>query len=135
MIRPRVYTQVFTFGAMLFLSMVFVLSLTRSTPVAMVTLFVAGLGLAGFSAMQSTILLAGSASELRSRVMGVLVVCIGTAPLGVLSVGWMAERFGVALALSISSGCGLLCLGMLCVWRPRLVRAFGVSLTEAPANK
>ena len=129
-IRPRMYTQVFSFGAVTFLLMVLILSMTQSMLVAMLTLFVAGLGLAGFAAMQSTILLAGSANELRSRVMGVLAVCIGTGPIGILIVGWLAERLGAPMALSVTSSCGLLCAVVLCLVRPRLFRAFGVPLSD-----
>jgi len=125
-IRPRAYARVLSCGAMVFFLMVLLLSMTRSMAVAMMTLFVAGLGLAGFSAMQSTILLAGSASELRSRVMGVLVVCIGTGPIGILIVGLLAERYGAPLALSITAGCGLVSLAALCVRRPWLVRSYAV---------
>jgi MFS family permease len=98
--------------------------------VAMLTLFAAGFGLAGFGTMQSTILLAASASELRSRVMGVLAVCIGTGPIGVLVVGWLAERLGAPLALSISSSIGLVCLAILYVLRPCLVQIFAVNFNK-----
>lgn len=134
-IRPRAYTQVFTFGAIVFLTMVLILSRAESMLLAMATLFVAGFGLAGFASMQSTILLAGSERELRSRVMGVLAVCIGTGPLGILLVGWLAERFGAPLALSMTSTCGLFMTLVLCIRRPRLVRAFGVNLTDSFAVK
>lgn len=112
----------------MFFVMILLLSVTQSMPIAMATLFIAGLGLAGFGTMQSTILLRASARELRSRVMGVLAVCIGTGPLGVLIVGWLAQRFGASLALSMTSSFGLLCLVLLCVMRPRLVRSFGSDL-------
>lgn len=127
-VRPHMYTQVFSFGAIMFFVMILLLSVTQSMPIAMATLFIAGLGLAGFGTMQSTILLRASARELRSRVMGVLAVCIGTGPLGVLIVGWLAQRFGASLALSMTSSFGLLCLVLLCVMRPRLVRSFGSDL-------
>lgn len=125
----------FTFGAIVFLTMVLILSRTESMLLAMATLFVAGFGLAGFASMQSTILLAGSERELRSRVLGVLAVCIGTGPLGILLVGWLAERFGAPLALSMTSSCGLFMTLVLCIRRPRLVRAFGVNLTDSSAVK
>jgi MFS family permease len=129
-IRPRAYLQVFSVGALVFFLMVLILSVTKSLPVAMLTLFAAGFGLAGFGTMQSTILLAASASELRSRVMGVLAVCIGTGPIGVLVVGWLAERLGAPLALSISSSIGLVCLAILYVLRPCLVQIFAVNFNK-----
>jgi hypothetical protein len=85
---------------------------------------VAGVGLAGFGAMQSTILLSASAVAMRSRVMGVLVVCIGAGPLGVLLVGWLAERMGATAALALTAGAGLGLMVALCAWRPQLLRRY-----------
>jgi predicted MFS family arabinose efflux permease len=119
-IRPAAYVRVFTGGAVLFLLMVFVFAWSGALAPAMVALFLSGVGLAGFGAMQSTILLSASHSALRSRVMGVLVVCIGAGPLGVLLVGWLAERMGAAAALMATSGSGLLCLLILCLLNRQL---------------
>ena len=54
--------------------------------------------------------------QYRSRVLGVLTLCIGTGPIGFFNVGWMAESFGVANALIIISLEGLLALLVLWVW-------------------
>jgi MFS family permease len=121
-IRPAGYARVFTLGALVFLLMVLAFARSSTPLFAMLALFVAGLGLAGFSSMQSTILLSASEPELRSRVMGVLVVCIGAGPPGVLLLGWLAESLGAATALAITSSCGVLAVLALCVIRPELVR-------------
>ncbi len=124
LLRPPAYARVFTGGAALFLAMVLVFSRTGSVPGAMVAMFLAGVGIAGFGAMQSTILLASSDPALRSRVMGALVVCIGAGPVGVLLVGWLAERVSAALALTLTAGTGLLALAVLCLRVPELLRRF-----------
>ena len=124
--RPSVYGRVFSLGAMLFLCMILVLSQTQSISVAMLALFVAGFGLAGFGVMQSTILLSCTVSELRSRVMGVLSVSIGMAPFGVLAMGWLAEHYGAPFALSVMSSCGLGLTVLCCVKFPLLLRVFRV---------
>jgi MFS family permease len=122
-IRPGGYARVFTLGGGLFLVMVLVFARASTLPVAMTALFLAGVGLAGFGAMQSTILLTASDPGLRSRVMGVLVVCIGAGPPGVLLVGFLAERLGVATALTLTSCAGITALLVLVVLRPGLLRA------------
>ena len=66
--------------------------------------------------MQSTLTYFHAAPEYRSRVLGVLALCIGSGPLGFLNVGWMAEEFGVAAALVIISGEGLFALLVLWAW-------------------
>jgi MFS family permease len=123
LIRPGGYARVFTLGGGLFLFMVLVFARTTTLPMAMAALFLAGLGLAGFGAMQSTILLSASEPALRSRVMGVLVVCIGAGPPGVLLVGFLAERLGAVTALSLTSCTGLAALIVLVALRPGLLRA------------
>lgn len=123
-VRPAAYARVFTGGALLFLAMVLCFSSADSVLPAMAALFVAGLGLAGFGAMQSTILLSASAAAMRSRVMGVLVVCIGAGPLGVLLVGWLAEHLGATIALSITAGAGLALMIGLCALHPQLLHRY-----------
>lgn len=123
-VRPAAYARVFTSGALLFLVMVVCFSRSDSVAPAMAALFVAGLGLAGFGSMQSTILLSASTPSMRSRVMGVLVVCIGAGPLGVLLVGWLAERIGASGALFVTAGSGLVLLTGLCLLHPQLLRRY-----------
>lgn len=123
-VRPAAYARVFSGGALVFLAMVVCFSRSDSALPAMAALFVAGLGLAGFGAMQSTILLSASQPAMRSRVMGVLVVCIGAGPLGVLLVGWLAERIGATGALFATAGSGLLLLIALCARYPQLLRRY-----------
>ena len=44
---------------------------------------------------------------MRSRLMGILTVCIGTGPLGLLLIGVLADWFGPRLALLIMAAVGL----------------------------
>jgi len=83
---------------------------------AALSLFCMGLGVAGFSAMQSTLIYLEVAPAARSRVMGLLSFCIGSAPLGFLHVGWLAERLGAASALAVMAVEGLLMLALV-LWR------------------
>jgi hypothetical protein len=74
----------------------------------------AGVAMSGFAAMQSTLTYYHTAAEYRSRVLGVVALCIGTGPLGFLNVGWLAENHGLPAALAIMSLEGL--FGMLLLW-------------------
>ena len=65
----------------------------------MTALVVSGVGLAGFSIMQSSIILVEATDEMRSRAMGALVLAIGAGPLGRIQGGAMAVVWGAPLAV------------------------------------
>jgi hypothetical protein len=81
-------------------------------------LVIIGMASACFAAMQGTLSYLEAAPEYRSRVLGVLTLCIGSGPIGFFNIGWMAEAFGVASALIISSVEGLLVLAILWSFSP-----------------
>lgn len=121
--RVHHFTRIFTVGAIVYLAMIAVFSASGSLALSATALLTGGLGLAGFAAMQSAILLTSTPAALRGRVMGVLMVCIGAAPLGVVQLGWLAHWLGAAQAVHFTSLLGLACL-FACVWRfPSLLQA------------
>jgi MFS family permease len=94
-----------------------VLANTGLVAVAVASMLLAGVGAACFATMQSTLTMLQSAPYARTRMMGVLAMCIGTSPLGLLHLGWMADLLGAPLALSIMALEGMLAL-LLCarIW-------------------
>jgi len=55
---------------------------------------------------------------MRSRIMGVLSVCIGTGPLGFVWLGWLANRIGAPEATAVTGALGLaLLLALRPLWR------------------
>jgi hypothetical protein len=113
--KPRYFFAIYIWGTTLYLLLV--LYLGGLTHVAggpyhsffAVSLVLAGVGVASacFAAMQSTLTYLGSPPEYRSRLMGVLTLCIGSGLIGFFNVGWMAESYGVSAALLISGLEGL----------------------------
>ena len=69
--------------------------------VSLIMLFCAGIGQAGFSIMQSSIILVEASDEMRGRAMSGLVVAIGIGPFGRLQSGAMAEAWGPRLAVGV----------------------------------
>ena len=63
---------------------------------AFALLLIGGLGTAVFSNMQTSLILIEAPPTTRSRVMGIVTMCIGTGPLGVLVIGALSERLGPA---------------------------------------
>ena len=77
--------------------------------VSFLLLFSAGVGQAGFSTMQSTILLLSSPAEMRGRIMGSQGLVNGLGHLiGGVEIGAIAQAFGISLAIGINAGVGLL---------------------------
>ena len=89
--RPEHFRRLFLIGAVIFVGGLLIASKLTFYGVALLVLFVAGVGIAAFGAMQSTLVLQESLPQYRSRVMGVLAACIGAGPLGVFSIGLIAE--------------------------------------------
>ncbi len=105
--RPEQYRRLFLIGAVIFVGGLLIASKLTLYGVALLVLFVAGVGIAAFGAMQSTLVLKESLPRYRSRVMGVLAACIGAGPLGVFNIGLIAELTSASTAIALSSALGL----------------------------
>jgi MFS family permease len=121
--RLHQYTRIYIYGSFIFLVTVLLFSLSPWFALSLPLIFVGGLGLAGFATMQSTLMMISAPPELRSRVMGVLSVSIGTGPLGVLHLGGLASWLGAATAVSIIGIEGLIALTIAVLIWPELRRA------------
>lgn len=120
--KPPLYGRIFVCGVLFHLTLILYLSILASVAggpnhsfiAASLTLTTIGVAMSGFAAMQSTLTYFHAAAEYRSRVLGVVALCIGTGPLGFLNVGWLAENHGVPTALATMSLEGLFV--MLLLW-------------------
>ncbi|MBE7211302.1 MAG: MFS transporter [Gluconacetobacter diazotrophicus] len=75
-------------------------------------LAVGGFGSAIYTLSQTTLALAATPPELRSRVMGLITVCIGSWPLGMLLAGGLAALLPPLGALAALAGTGLVLIGL-----------------------
>jgi hypothetical protein len=80
---------------------------------------VGGLGIALYSNVQTTIALAEAPAAMRSRVMGLITVAIGTWPVGMLLAGWLADRIGPLWALGALGAAGLVWLACVATFYAR----------------
>ena len=85
-------------------------ALAPSPFVAGIALLLTGLSGAAFATLQATIVYLAAPVEMRSRILGVLSVCIGTGPIGFLWLGWLADWIGAPDATAITGAMGLLAL-------------------------
>jgi predicted MFS family arabinose efflux permease len=122
-VRSRYFTTIYMLGSALYLMMILAFSLSPWYSAAVVFLFAGGLGIAFFGSMQSTLIFFTALPRMRTRVMGVLVACIGAGPIGVLHVGLLAEWLGASQAVTIIAVEGLIAIAVAaCIW-PELRRA------------
>ena len=84
---------------------------TTTFPLALAALMAFGLTHAGFSTMQSAIVLHAAPSEVRGRAGGWLSMAIGTGPLGMLAVGSLAAATGAAAAVAVGAAAAILLVG------------------------
>ncbi len=87
-------------------------------------LLLVGLGTAGFSTMQSTIVMLIADQDMRGKALGVITIAIGTAPLGAFALGLMAERIDVQFAIGANATLGAVLLGLIALMSPSLRRPF-----------
>lgn len=119
--RPAHYARWYVAGVAAYLGFIILFALAPASVPAGAALLANGMGQAGFAVMQATLVYLAAPPEMRSRVLGVLTVCIGLGPLGFLHLGLLAELFGARLACIITGAEGLLILALTWrIWRPIL---------------
>ncbi|MDB5374592.1 MAG: hypothetical protein JWP04_3234 [Belnapia sp.] len=109
-VTPAIYARCYLGGVTLYFVMQLGFALSPHPVLAGLALLFIGFGQAGFSIMQATLLYMMSPPELRSRVLGLLSVCIGLGPIGFVHIGLLADALGAQWAVIISGAEGLLAL-------------------------
>ena len=118
----RYHGRIFALGLVLQLISLLFFALSPWYPVSFLMLMLAGLGAAGYSTMQSTIILISSEPEMRGTARGMLGQCIGVAAVGGLAVGVVANYFSAQAAVAMSVSLGLLLLIPVLSFSPLLRR-------------
>jgi MFS family permease len=109
-LRPSWYASGYVGGVAVYLLAVVAFALAPGALTAGAALLFTGVSGAAFAALQATIVYLAAPIDMRSRILGVLAVCIGTGPLGFLWLGWLADRMGASIATAITAALGLLAL-------------------------
>ncbi|HKX08335.1 MAG TPA: MFS transporter [Stellaceae bacterium] len=108
--RSKHYARVYVGGVAAYLVALIGFALAPNVPLATGALVLTGIASAAFSIMQATIVYRSAPPELRSRMLGVLSVCIGVGPIGFLHLGWLADSIGAQRATAVIGLEGLLVL-------------------------
>ncbi len=114
--RPVHYHRLYIGGVVAYLVMLIVFALVPNVPLAGAALLFTGLSNAAFSVMQATLIYLSAPAEMRSRMYGVLSVCIGVGPIGFFFLGLLADAIGAPWATAITGALGLLALAATSRW-------------------
>ncbi|HYM71520.1 MAG TPA: MFS transporter [Stellaceae bacterium] len=113
--RPVHFTRLYIGAVLSYLVLVIAFALAPHTLAAGTALLLTGLSNSGFSVMQATLIYLAAPVEMRSRLYGVLSLCIGSGLIGFLHLGLLAEVIGAPYATTVSALEGLLALAL--TWR------------------
>jgi MFS family permease len=98
LVKPPMFMRLYVGGVVAYLLMLPAFALAPDALLAGAVLVVTGLANAGFSIMQATLVYLAAPAEMRSRIYGVLSVCIGVGMIGFIHLGLLAGLIGAAWA-------------------------------------
>ena len=119
--RGRQFRLLYLFGVLFYLAAATAFANSGNAVLSGALLFVLGLSLAAFAAMQSTLVLLNAPEASRRRMMGLLSVCIGSGPIGLVHLGLLASWLGAGAACSIVAIEGLVALALVVLKWPGAV--------------
>jgi len=96
--KPAIFARLYIGGVLIYLLMLPVFALAPDALLAGTVLLITGLANAGFSIMQATLVYLAAPPEMRSRIYGVLSVCIGVGMIGFIHLGLLAGMIGASWA-------------------------------------
>jgi MFS family permease len=108
--KPRHFARLYIGGVVAYLAVLPAFALAPSPLFAGSVLLVTGIANAGFSIMQATLVYLAAPPEMRSRVFGVLSVCIGIGMVGFIHLGLLAGMIGASWAIVATGIEGLFAL-------------------------
>ena len=130
LVRPAMFSRVYLGGVVAYLLLVPVFALVPYAEVAGSVLLLTGIANACFSIMQATLVYLAAPPEMRSRVFGVLSVCIGIGMAGFILIGLLAGLIGAPWATAATGADGIVALLLTRRWwRPLLHRTDPSPLT------
>ncbi|HEX3864549.1 MAG TPA: MFS transporter [Stellaceae bacterium] len=114
--KPALYARLYIGGVAVYMGMVIVFALVPNVPLAGTALLFTGVSGAAFSVLQATLIYLSAPAEMRSRMYGVLSVCIGVGPVGFLCLGGLAELIGARWATATMGALGFVALAVTRRW-------------------
>jgi MFS family permease len=110
--RRETFRTIYVGGVVSYLVMIIAFALMPSPVPAGAALVAEGFGGSGFSIMQAALVYLFAPPEMRSRMLGVLSMCIGTGPIGFIHIGLLADWLGAPAATVITGLEGLVAIAL-----------------------
>jgi MFS family permease len=114
-VRQRHFTRLYVGAVLSYMTVMMGVALAPEAFLAGSALLATGLANSGFSVMQATLIYLAAPAEMRSRLYGVLSLCIGSGLVGFINIGLMAEWIGAPHATVLSGVEGLVVMAL--TWR------------------
>jgi len=119
--NPKRKGLILTVGQFTFIFSLISLSFTRNIPIALVLILLIGWGTVTMLATMNTLIQLEVPDALRGRVFSTYLWALqGVAPFGSLSVGWMAQNWGVPMAAFVSGATCLVAIGAIQLFNPEI---------------
>ncbi|HWB51783.1 MAG TPA: MFS transporter [Stellaceae bacterium] len=113
--RPRHFVTLYVGAVLGYMTLMIGVAQAPTAVLAGTALLSTGLANSGFSVMQATLIYLAAPAAMRSRLYGVLSLCIGSGLIGFVNIGLMAEWVGAPWATTISGVEGLVAMAL--TWR------------------
>ena len=114
--RPALYQRIYVGGVIVYLFMLIVVAMAPDPLSAGFVLLMTGLSSVCFSIMQATLVYLAAPPEMRSRLYGILSLCIGLGPIGFLHLGLLADWIGAPDAVIVTGIEGLVAMALTYRW-------------------
>jgi MFS family permease len=111
-VRRSRYKLAYVGGILSYLVAIMVFAMLNHPLPAGAALLAEGFGSSGFSIMQATLVYMYAPAEMRSRMLGVLSVCIGLGPIGFINIGLLADWLGAPMATVVTGIEGLIAMAL-----------------------
>jgi MFS family permease len=111
-VRRSRYKLAYVGGILSYLVAIMVFAMLNHPLPAGAALLAEGFGSSGFSIMQATLVYMYAPPEMRSRMLGVLSVCIGLGPIGFINIGLLADWLGAPMATVVTGIEGLIAMAL-----------------------
>jgi len=108
--KPPLFARLYVGGVLVYLVMLPVFALAPYPVLAGTVLIITGFANSGFSIMQATLVYLSAPPEMRSRIFGVLSVCIGIGMVGFIHLGLLAGLIGASWAIVTTGVAGILAM-------------------------
>lgn len=118
----RYHGRFYMGGSLLAMVALLVFSFSQFYVLSFPALLFLGIGVAGFSTMQSTIVMLVAPEQMRGRALGIVTLAIGAGPIGALIVGGLSAAKGAPFALGLLAAVGVACIVLVGLTMPALRR-------------